>query len=182
MGVHVSNQWDDDDLEDNSQQQTPGKGLRQQLEAALKRNKELESKLAETTTQLRKEAVARVIQGKGLKAKVAKLIPNDVEPSEEAITKWLEEWGDVFGVDNLKETPPEDQGQQAPKPGAEPNPDDDLSNAAFADKLRAMGQVTGQATAPVKDEDVLRRLNDPNLDRKGLMELINAAGGGYGTG
>ncbi len=177
MGVYVPNQWDYDDDETEPQQQTQGKGLRQQLEAALKRNKELETQLTETKGQLRKEAVARVIQGKGYKAKVAKLIPGDVDPTDEAISKWLEEWGDVFGTDNLKETPVEPV-----KAAVEPNADDDLSNAAFADKLRAMGMVTGQAAAPVKDEDMLRKLQSPDLDRKSLIELINAAGGGYGSG
>jgi hypothetical protein len=185
MGDEVSD-WDDDDFDNDhqGQQQQPSKGggMRAQLEEALKQNKELRKQLDTATKQLRSEAVARVIQGKGLKAKVAKLIPGDVEPNEEAITKWLDEWGDVFGVDNLKEPAKEPEGTPAPKPAVEPNHDDDLSNAAYADQMRRMGQLTGQGQAPMKESDVMAKLTDPNTDRKELLNLIAQHGGGYGTG
>lgn len=174
--------WDDDDNDINQQQGNKGGqggGLRAQLEAALKANKELRGELDKTKAQLRTEAVARVVQAKGLKPKVSKLIPADVEPTEEAITKWLEEWGDVFGGESLKETPAE---PEKPKVAVEANADDDLNNAAYADRMRALGQATGQGAAPMKDEDLMRKLNDPGLERKDLMALIHAAGGGVGTG
>lgn len=178
----MSDQWDDydDENETGNQPQQQGKGMRAQLEKALKENTELKTKLAETQKQLRSEAVARVIQSKGLKGKVAKLIPGDVEPNEEAITKWLDEWGDVLGIDNLKET--KSEGDIKPPPPVENSGDDDLSNAQYAEKMAALGRATQQAAPPMKEEDMLKRLQDPNLDRKALMEMINAAGGGYGVG
>lgn len=181
MGVQMSDQWDDEEFEtDNQQQRQPqGKGMRSQLEQALKENKALKTELTEAKANLRKEAVARVITAKGYKGKVAKLIPADVEPNEEAITKWLDEWADVFGGDNLKAEP---ETQAAQKPPAENSADDDLSNHEYAQKLAAVGRATGSAGAPMKDEDVVKRLQDPSLDRKGLLEMINAAGGGYGSG
>ncbi len=171
----MSDQWDFED-DDNSGQQQQGKGLRAQLEAALKQNKELQAKLADAEKGLRREAVARVVNSKGLKAKVAKLIPSDVEPTDEGITKWLDEFGDVFGVDNMKETPPEGQ-QQAAAQSA-----DDEANIEYAQQVAAMGRATGAATPPVKQEDILKRIQDPAMDKKALLELISAQGGGYGAG
>lgn len=172
----MSDQWFDDDNDSNDGQQQ-GKGLRAQLEAALKKNRELEQKLQQSQKDLRREAVTRVIRDKGFKAKVAKLVPADVDPTDEAITKWLDEWGDVFGVDGLKE--PE---QQPAQRQTVPDPADELSNAEYAQQLAAMGATTATAQAPVKDEDLMKRILDPNTDRKALMELINAHGGGVGVG
>lgn len=156
--------------------------MRAQLEAALKQNSELRKQLDTANKQLRAVTVADVLRAKGLKPKVAKLIPADVEPNEEAITKWLDEYGDVFGVENLKEPAKEAEGAQAPKPPVEPNHDDDLSNAEYANQMRRMGQLTGQGQAPMKESDVMAKLMDPNTDRKELLNLITQHGGGYGTG
>jgi hypothetical protein len=175
-------EWDyeEDDADNRPQQQrqeSKGGGMRAQLEAALRENKELKQKLTTVEADLRREAVARVISAKGLKPKVAKLIPADVDPTDDAIGKWLEEWGDVFGVDNLKvEVEPES------KPPVENSGEDDMTNQQYAERLAAMGRATSAGGPPMKDEDVLKKLQDPSLDRKSLMEMINAAGGGYGTG
>lgn len=185
MGDAVS-EWDDDfDNDGQGQQQaTKGGGMRAQLEEVLKQNRELRKQLDTANRQLRTATVADVLRAKGLKSKVAKLIPADVEPSEEAITKWLDEYGDVFGVENLKEpvVKEADAGTEAPKPAVEPNHDDDLSNAEYANQMRRMGQLTGQGQAPMKEADIMAKLADPNLDRKELLNLIAQHGGGYGTG
>lgn len=173
----LSDQWDYDD-DDNANQQQKGGGLRAQLEAALKKNKELETKLGETQTQLRKEAVSRIISSKGYKAKVAKLIPKDVDPTDEAITQWLDEYGDVLGADNLKQ----DSQQQQKQAPVEPDEGDDAANSEYARQMGAMGVVTGQGTQPGKDADLIKQIMDPGMDKQKLMALINAHGGGVGVG
>ncbi len=176
-GEQVSDDWDyDDDNSGQQQQQGKGNGLRQQLEAALRENKELKSKLETTQKDLRREAVARVIGSKGYKAKLAKLIPADVEPTDEGITKWLDEYGDLFGVDNMKEQQEQQQSTEAE------STEDDEANSEFARQLGAMGRTTAGAQAPMKQEDLLKRIQDPSMDKKQLLDLIAAHGGGYGSG
>ncbi len=176
MGEQLSTDWDFDEDENSGQPQNKGGGLRAQLEQALKDNKELRGKLDAAEKNLRKEAVTRVISGKGYKPKLAKLIPADVEPTDEGITKWLDEYGDLFGVDNMKEQ--QEQQQQTDTASAE----DDGANSEFAQQLAAMGRTTAGAQPPVKQEDILKRLQDPSLEKKALLEMIAAQGGGYGSG
>lgn len=174
--MQLSEQWDYDDDETTQQQKQGGGGLRAQLEAALKKNKELETKLADTDAKLRKEAVNRIISSKGYKPKVAKLIPREVEPTDEAITKWLEDYADIFNLEKKEE----DEGEK-PAP-AEPNPADDAANADYARQLAAMGAATGSGMPPMKEADLMKQIMDPTMDRKKLQDLIAAHGGGFGVG
>lgn len=94
----------DDDLDNDHE--SPGKGLRGQLEQALADKKALEGQVAELLGKVRQTEVSNVLTAKGVNPKVAKFIPADVE-GEEGISKWLEENADLFGA-----TPQDDDTQQ----------------------------------------------------------------------
>ena len=82
--------------------------LRKVNRALEKRAKELEQELSGLKTQTRQRTVKDVLQAKGLNPKIAAFIPQDVDTSEEAISAWVDEYGDVFGVqpaDKLNEAP-----------------------------------------------------------------------------
>jgi hypothetical protein len=89
-------QFDDEDDMDTSTDVVSQ--LRKVNRALEKRAKELEQELSGLKTQTRQRTVKDVLQAKGLNPKIAVFIPQDVDTSEEAIAAWVDEYGDVFGV------------------------------------------------------------------------------------
>ena len=98
-------QFDDEDDIDTSTDVVSQ--LRKVNRALEKRTKELEQELSGIKTQTRQRTVKDVLQAKGLNPKISAFIPQDVDTSEEAITAWVDEYGDVFGVQpaQTNETP-----------------------------------------------------------------------------
>ena len=44
-------------------------------------------------------SLAESFKRRGVNQKIASFIPQDIDPTEESVSKWLEEYADVFGVD-----------------------------------------------------------------------------------
>ena len=70
-----------------------------------KANKQKEKELAELRSQFdglskaqRERAIKDVLESRGVNSKIAKFIPQDLDPTEESLSKWLSDNGDVFGV------------------------------------------------------------------------------------
>jgi hypothetical protein len=95
------------------------KALRAAYKAKDKRVKELEAQVAELSNKARRVDVQTVLSGLGVKnPKIARLIPDSVEATEEAVTKWVEDFRDVLGLEPA--TPPEDSKQSDGKTDGEP--------------------------------------------------------------
>ena len=94
----ATNYDDDDDFLDEDQPQDVVKQLRRVNKTLEKRLKELEVETNTYKTQTRQRTVKDVLASKGINPKVAAFIPQDIEITEEAVSKWLDEYGDVFGV------------------------------------------------------------------------------------
>ena len=143
----ATNYYDDD--EDNDTTTDVVGQLRKVNRTLEKRAKELEQELAGLKTQTRQRTVKDVLQAKGLNPKIAALIPQDIEPSDEALMKWIEDYGDVFGI----QTPTEE------KP-AEKSPE--IKAQARINNIVATG------TAPDIDEDAFAKIasakNKEDLD------------------
>ena len=133
----ATNYYDDD--EDNDTTTDVVGQLRKVNRTLEKRAKELEQELAGFKTQTRQRTVKDVLQVKGLNPKIAALIPQDIEPSDEALMKWIEDYGDVFGI----QTPTEE------KP-AEKSPE--IKAQARINNIVATG------TAPDIDEDAFAKI------------------------
>ena len=133
----ATNYYDDD--EDNDTTTDVVGQLRKVNRTLEKRAKELEQELAGLKTQTRQRTVKDVLQVKGLNPKIAALIPQDIEPSDEALMKWVEDYGDVFGI----QTPTEE------KP-AEKSPE--IKAQARINNIVATG------TAPDIDEDAFAKI------------------------
>jgi hypothetical protein len=43
------------------------------------------------------------LASRGVNSKIASFIPQDIDPTEESVSKWLEDYADVFGVDTQAE-------------------------------------------------------------------------------
>jgi len=109
------------------------KKLRKALKVEQKRNKDLESSLGELTKSQRERVLKDVFASRGVNPKVAAFIPNDLDASEEAISGWLEQNADIFGIQ------------------VEPKKEIDSRDVA---SLRQMDNVTTGALSPDKAEDM----------------------------
>jgi hypothetical protein len=155
--------WEDDedfDLEDESRQSKNSdsdllRQLRKELKAKTKTLSEYESKMAGLESERRQNVIKSVLESKGVSPKIAKFIPNDVEPSAEVIESWIEENADVFGLTAVK------QNQVQP----------DLAT------LRQIDAVAASAQSPAAMDDLMLRINDAQSMEE-LQNLIYSEGGG----
>ncbi len=146
------------DIVDDGSETSTLKDLRKQREDAVNEAKALKAQLAALQNQVRTQTVAGVLKDKGVPAKVAKLVPADVEATEEAVVKWLEEFGDVFGAAAPAVTTT--TGEDAP-------PKSGVSQEAAA-QLRAIQNVEagGIPDAPVglqRDLAKIQELGEQNM-------------------
>ena len=131
----MATNYEYDDEDDDTTTDVVGQ-LRKVNRALEKRAKELEQELSGLKTQTRQRTVKDVLQAKGLNPKIAAFIPQDIE-GEEAISGWLNEYGDVFGV-----TPPEEAKQ----------------DSADVSAAKRINNTINSATAPTIDEDALAKI------------------------
>jgi hypothetical protein len=146
----MATNYDDDDFdEDSFEPQDVVKQLRKVNRNLEKRLKELEAESTTLKSQTRQRTVKDVLTAKGINPKVAAFIPQDLDVTEEAVTNWLNEYGDVFGV---KEK--EQEETQA------------SSNPALQAQKR-INDVISTGTPPGVDEDSLSKI----LNAKSASEL-----------
>ena len=176
------NQWPDDDFttdEDGFNTEDSGgiAQLRRQYKAMLKENKDKDAEISKLRTQSRTATVKEILRTKQVNPKLAALIPPDVEVTEEAIEKWLEEFGDVF---NVKGSAPGEGGGPASAEGqAEPAYSKDdvtalnkvaaASAGATVDMSRAQ-ELLGQIQSAKTQEEFLALMEQHGVGR-------NTAGG-----
>lgn len=149
---------DDDDFDgvDDGATSNAMKELRRADRAKAKRIAELEAQLAQRSKEDRERAVKGVLQARSLNEKISALIPPDVEPTEEAVGKWIDEYGDVFGI-----------------PASAPDPE----REATLGQLRQMDDVAAQLQTPAQGMDVAARLNSVQTKEE-LDALIFGGGAG----
>jgi FtsZ-interacting cell division protein YlmF len=155
--------WEDDedfDLEDEPRQSKNSdsdllKQLRKELKAKTKALSEYETKMVSLESERRQNVIKSVLESKGVSPKIAKFIPNDVEPSAEVIESWIEENADVFGLTAVRQ----DQAQP------------DLAT------LRQIDAVAASAQSPAAMDDLMLRINDAQSMEE-LQNLIYSEGGG----
>jgi uncharacterized Zn finger protein len=155
--------WDDeeDDFEQPRQQSDSDllKQLRKELKTKSKMLNDMETQLSTIKAEQRQSTIKSVLESKGVSPKIAKFIPQDIEPSAEAVNSWIEENAEIFG---LTVTTPSEQ--------EEPN----LAT------LRQIDAVTANAQTPAGSEDLLLRIQQAGSAEE-LEALIYAQGGGYGS-
>ena len=152
-----NNYWDeeDDDL-DTETQVGDGSNLLKQLRKAKradeKRIKELTEQLEGLSKVQRERTVKEVLEKKGVNPKAVRLILKDLDDvNEESVNNWLEDNGDLFGIQ---------QSQEAPESS-------DINKAA----LRQQDIVTQGALTPDRAEDMSMRI-DQAQNSEELINLI----------
>ena len=149
----ATNYDDDDFLDEDFEPQDVVKQLRKVNRTLEKRLKELEAEATTLKSQTRQRTVKDVLAAKGVNPKVAAFIPQDLDVSEDAVTNWLNEYGDVFGVNT----------QQAEEPAA--------ANPALQAQKR-INDVVSTGTPPGVDEDSMAKI----LNAKSAAELNSLLG------
>ena len=148
-----NNYWDDedDDQDTDTDTQLDGsdllKKLRKAKRADEKRIKELTEQLEGFTKSQRESTVKAVLEKKGVNQKAARLILKDLdgEFSEESVSNWLNENGELFGLE-VAERP-------------------DAQNLAT---LRQQDVMTQNASTPDRAQDLEQRMDNASS----MEELI----------
>jgi predicted RNase H-like nuclease (RuvC/YqgF family) len=143
-------EYDDEDDDINTDGGDVVKQLRKVNRTLERRLKELEVEADTLKVQTRQRTVKDVLSAKGINPKVAAFIPKDIDTTEEAVSAWLAEYGDVFGVQQsteetqAKETASDAQRriQNVMQSGTPPQVDEDslakILNASSASDLNAL--------------------------------------------
>lgn len=149
------------DYEDDDFDTDTSNDLVKQLRKA---NKQKEKELAELKAQFenlskaqRERAIKDALASRGVNTKIASFIPQDIDPTEESVSKWLENYADVFGF-QVPETPQ--------KPNVDP---------AQAAAYQKMAGAVESGQAPIAADDIMRRLMNAN-SREELDEVIRSSG------
>jgi len=157
----MSNFEYEDEDDDFTTPSDNGNDLVKQLRKA---NKQKEKELAELKAQFeglskaqRERAIKDALESRGVNSKIAKFIPADIDPTEESLSKWLDDNGDVFG---FSATEPTNQ------PAVDP---------AQAAAYKRMNSVTEQGLTPDASDDIMRRLMSAN-SKEELDEVIRMSG------
>jgi chorismate mutase len=157
----MSNFEYEDEDDDFTTPSDNGNDLVKQLRKA---NKQKEKELAELKAQFgeiskaqRERSIKDVLESRGVNSKIAKFIPSDIDPTEESLSKWLDDNGDVFG---FSATEPTNQ------PAVDP---------AQAAAYKRMNSVTEQGLTPDASDDIMRRLMSAN-SKEELDEVIRMSG------
>ncbi len=137
----ATNYDEDDDFDFEDGPQDVVKQLRKVNRTLEKRLKELEQEATSLKTQTRQRTVKDVLTAKGINPKVAAFIPQDLDASEEAVTNWLNEHGDVFGLKSGEES------ESKPTP----------NNQALQAQQR-INDVVSTGTPPGVDEDMYAKM------------------------
>ena len=155
-----NNDYEDDDFDFEDYSSNQNNDLVKQLRKAAKQKdkelQELRSQFESISKANRERVIKDALESRGVNSKIAKFIPTDIDPTEESLSKWLDENGDVFGFSTTE------------------------SNQASVDPAQAaaykkMNSVTEQGLTPDASDDIMRRLMSAN-SKEELDEVIRQSG------
>lgn len=149
--------WEDED--DNMEDDDPNstdlvRKLRKSDRSKEKRIRDLESELNTIRSAQRGNSIKSILSEKGVNLKVAAFIPEDIDPTPEAVENWINEYAELFGLKN-------NAGQNGLS-------QDDVN------ALREIDSVTSGALSPDKEQDIILRL-DQAQSVDDIMNMINSA-------
>ena len=150
--------YEDDDFDSPS---NDGDNLVKQLRKATKAKDkelaELKSQYENLAKANRERAIKDALASRGVNQKIASFIPQDIDPTEESVSKWLETYADVFGV-------------QTQQNQATPNVDPRQAAA-----YQRMTNAVEQGATPEFQAEIHQKLMNAN-SREELDEIIRQSG------
>ena len=157
MGDGLMSNYDyEDDEEFTTDSNDLVKQLRKQLKAKEKEMAEFKTQFDNLSKAQRERAVKDVLEARGVNGKVAKFIPQDLDPTEESLSKWLEDNADVFGF----------QVEDKTEPAVDP---------AQAAAYKKMNSAVDQGLTPDSSDDIMRKLLSAS-SKEELDDIIRNSG------
>ena len=153
--------YEDDDLDtDDISTGNASNDLVKQLRKANKQKEkelaELQAKMGELSKAQRERSIKDVLEARGVNKKISSFIPQDLDPTEESLSKWLDDNADVFGI-------------QAPE--SNQNNVDPAAAAAY----QKMNQTVNQGLTPDSNDDIMKRLLSAETPEQ-LQEVMRQSG------
>ena len=133
------------------------KQLRKATKAKDKELAELKAQYESLAKSNRERAIKDALASRGVNTKIASFIPQDIDPTEESVSKWLEDYADVFGIET---------GQTQATPNVNPN-----DAAAY----KRMTNSADSGVSPEHNGDIMQRLMNAN-SKEELDEVIKLSG------
>jgi hypothetical protein len=146
---------DDDFTTDSSNDLV--KQLRKAAKQKDKELQELRSQFDNLSKGQRERAIKDLLASRGVNSKIASFIPQDIDPTEESLSKWLDDNGDVFGIES---------GQTQATPNVDPS-----QAAAY----KRMTDTADSGASPEHNTDIMQKLMNAN-SREELDEVIRLSG------
>ncbi len=150
--------YEDDDFDTPS---NDGNDLVKQLRKATKAKDkelaELKAQYESLAKSNRERAIKDALASRGVNSKIASFIPQDIDPTEESVSKWLEDYADVFGIE---------VGQTQATPNVNPN-----DAAAY----KRMTNSADSGVSPEHNGDIMQKLMNAN-SKEELDEVIRLSG------
>jgi len=155
-----NNDYEDDDIDFEDSYSNSNNDLVKQLrKAAKQKDKELQELRAQfegVSKAQRERTIKDVLEARGVNKKISAFIPQDIDPTEESLSKWLDDYGDVFGIESQE---------------SNQNTVDPAQAAAY----KKMNNAVESGLTPDSGDDVLRKLMSAN-SKEELDEVIRNSG------
>ena len=148
---------DDDDFDTNDSSNDLVKQLRKASKAKDKELQELKAQFESLNKSQRERAIKDALASRGVNSKIASFIPQDIDPTEESVSKWLEDYADVFGIETSQTQ-------------ATPN-----INPADAAAYKRMTNSADSGASPEHNGDIMQKLMNANTKEE-LDEVIRLSG------
>ena len=147
--------YEDDDDDFTMESNDLVKQLRKVEKQKNKELAELKAQYDALNKQTRERAIKDALEARGVNGKVAKFIPQDLDPTEESLSKWLEDNADVFGFQVEDKQP--------------------VVDPATANAYKKMNNAVDQGLTPDSTDDIMRKLLSAG-SKEELDEIIKNSG------
>ena len=148
--------YEDDDFDTDSSGNDLVKQLRKATKQKDKELAELKAQFESLNKAQRERAIKDALASRGVNSKIAAFIPQDIDPTEESVSKWLEDYADVFGIEV----------SQNQTPNVNPN-----DAAAY----KRMTNSADSGVSPEHNGDIMQKLMNAN-SKEELDDVIRLSG------
>ena len=148
---------DDDDFTMDDSSNDLVKQLRKASKAKDKELNELKAQFESLNKAQRERAIKDALASRGVNSKIASFIPQDIDPTEESVSKWLEDYADVFGIE---------LSQNQATPNVDP---------AQAAAYKRMTNTVETGVSPEHNDNIMQKLMNAN-SREELDDVIRMSG------
>ena len=149
--------YEDDDFDTDSSGNDLVKQLRKATKQKDKELAELKAQFESLNKAQRERAIKDALASRGVNGKIAAFIPQDIDPTEESVSKWLEDYADVFGYESS---------QNQATPNVDP---------AQAAAYKRMTNTVETGVSPEHNDNIMQKLMNAN-SREELDEVIRMSG------